>query len=122
MGTNDLNMPMDPDHAPDRLSALLDQLILDGSDPVILVARIINYADHTTEYRIQQFNEAVPVIVDQRAKAGHKVMVVDMRSITTADLKDGLHPTDAGYQKMADLWVKVWKRAFLIYNNLLELS
>ncbi|KAL8637044.1 MAG: hypothetical protein Q9228_005642, partial [Teloschistes exilis] len=106
VGTNDLNMPMDPDHAPDRLSALLDQLISDGSDPVILVAQLINCADRATESRIQKFNEAVPGIVDQRAKAGHKVMVVDMRSITTADLKDGLHPTDAGYQKMADARVK----------------
>ncbi|KAI4198895.1 MAG: hypothetical protein LQ350_004960 [Teloschistes chrysophthalmus] len=106
VGTNDLNQPMDPDHAPDRLSALLDLLISEGSDPVILVAQIINCANQATEDRIQKFNEAVPGIVDQRAKAGHKVMVVDMRSITSADLKDGLHPTDAGYQKMADLWVK----------------
>ncbi|KAL8635487.1 MAG: hypothetical protein Q9228_007023, partial [Teloschistes exilis] len=103
VGTNDLNIPMDPDHAPDRLSALLDQLISDGSDPVILVAQIINCANQATEARIQKFNEAVLGIVDQRAKAGHNVMVIDMRSITTADLKDGLHPTDAGYQEMADL-------------------
>lgn len=102
---------MDPDHATDRLSALLDQLISDGSDPVILVAQIINAADQATESRIQTFNQAVPGIVDRCAKAGHKVMVVDMRSITAADLKDGLHPTDAGYQKMADLWFKAIQQA-----------
>ncbi|KAL9627089.1 MAG: hypothetical protein Q9204_006817 [Flavoplaca sp. TL-2023a] len=33
-------------------------------------------------------------------------VVSDIRSITVADLKDGLHPNDAGYQKMADIWLK----------------
>ncbi|KAL9586439.1 MAG: hypothetical protein Q9212_000903 [Teloschistes hypoglaucus] len=106
VGTNDMNQPLDPDHAPERLSALLDQLISDASDPVILVAQIINCANQATEDRIQKYNEAVPGIVDQHARAGHKVMVVDMRLITSADLKDGLHPNDAGYQKMADVWFK----------------
>lgn len=88
------------------MGALIDQLIADGPDAVILVAQIINAANANTESLIQSFNNAVPRIVSQRANKGHKVMVVDMRGITTADLKDGLHPTDAGYQKMADVWFR----------------
>lgn len=105
-GTNDLNESpaIDPPHAPDRLGGLIDQLIGDAPDAAILVAQIIHAHEPRTETLINPYNDAIPGVVDQRVKNGHKVMVVDMRSITEADLKDGLHPNDAGYQKMADLW------------------
>ncbi|KAL8942644.1 MAG: hypothetical protein Q9216_001557 [Gyalolechia sp. 2 TL-2023] len=106
-GTNDLNSapPIDPDHAPDRLGALIDQLADISPEPVILVAQIINAKNAQTESLIQKYNEAIPRVVAQRAKT-HKVAVVDMRSVQAADLADGLHPTDGGYRKMADLWFK----------------
>ncbi|KAL8949205.1 MAG: hypothetical protein Q9222_004668 [Ikaeria aurantiellina] len=112
-GTNDLNMspPLDPDHAPDRLGAMIDQLIATGPDAAILVAQIINNANAQTEALVQKYNNAIPGVVSQRANAGHKVMVVDMQSVTAADLKDGLHPTDAGYQKMADIWFQAIQQA-----------
>ena len=34
-----------------------------------------------------------------------------MQSISASDLVDGLHPTDAGYRKMADLWLDAIKAA-----------
>ncbi|KAL8735840.1 MAG: hypothetical protein Q9181_002669 [Wetmoreana brouardii] len=112
-GTNDLNSspPVDPDHAPDRLGALIDQLIANGPDAVILVAQIIHSADANAEARFKKYNEAIPGLVEKRVKASHKVMVVDMRSVTVGDLKDGLHPNDAGYQKMANLWFKAIQQA-----------
>ncbi|KAI4262170.1 MAG: hypothetical protein L6R42_002647 [Xanthoria sp. 1 TBL-2021] len=107
-GTNDLNEspPVDPSQAPDRLGALIDQIIADSPDAIILVAQIINAANPATESLVQAYNNAVPGEVKRRADSGHKIMVSDFRSITAADLKDGIHPTDAGYQKMADIWFK----------------
>ena len=107
-GTNDCNEspPVDPSHAPDRLGSLIDQLLRDAPDAVVLVAQIIHAESQTTDKLIKSFNNAIPGVVDQRVKQGHNVMVVDMRSITAADLIDGLHPSDAGYNKMADLWFK----------------
>lgn len=107
-GTNDLNEspPIDPSQAPDRLGALIDQIIADSPDAIVLVAQIINAANPATESLIQVYNNAVPGEVKRRADSGHKIMVSDFRSITAADLKDGIHPTDAGYQKMADIWFK----------------
>lgn len=77
-GTNDLNLspPIDPDHAPERLGALIDQLVADGPDAVILVAQIINAANAQTESLIQKYNDAIPGVVAQRAK-NHKVAVVE---------------------------------------------
>ncbi|KAL8897458.1 MAG: hypothetical protein Q9192_002561 [Flavoplaca navasiana] len=107
-GTNDLNAspPDDPSHAPDRLGSLIDQIVADTPDAVVLVAQIIQAADAATKSRIQAYNNAIPNAVNRRAISGHKVTVSDFRSITVADLKDGLHPNDAGYQKMADIWLK----------------
>ena len=90
--------------APDRLGSLIDQCIKGSPNAAILVAQIINSGNAATESRIETFNNAIPGVVTQRADAGHHVMVVDMRSITTNYLKDDLHPNDAGYKKMADLW------------------
>jgi hypothetical protein len=66
------------------------------------VAQIIPHADPVKEARIQTFNAAIPGIVASR---GSKVHLVDMHSaLTTADLADGVHPSAAGYDKMADVW------------------
>lgn len=108
-GTNDLNGVdvKDPyDAAPERLGTLIDEIVDACPDAAVLVAKIINAANSTTESRIQTFNAQVPVVVAQRADKGEKVMAVDMTSIGVNDLKDGLHPTDEGYRRMGDIWFK----------------
>ena len=112
-GTNDLNPtpPIDPDHAPDRLGALIDQLIKYGADgTVILVAQIISARDQPDAQRtnalVQKYNDAIPGVVAQRA-SNHNVAVVDFRnSLQYSDYADTLHPNDNGYRKMADIWFK----------------
>lgn len=108
-GTNDLNQgpPVDPDHAPDRLGKLIDNLISFGTkDSLILVAQIIGASNGQTQSLIQKYNEAIPAVVEKRA-ATHKVAVVDFRNaLQPSDYADGLHPNDAGYKKMADVWFK----------------
>jgi cellulase/cellobiase CelA1 len=43
--------------------------------------------------------------VQAKVNAGKHVHLVDMHSaVTTADLTDGIHPTAAGYDKMAATW------------------
>lgn len=102
-GTNDLDRggkEKDPiPGAPDRLGQLIDKCVSSNPDAAILVAQIINAEDGLTESNIQTFNKAIPGLVKQRADQGHHVSVVDMTSITTGDLSDGLHPSDAGYRK-----------------------
>lgn len=102
-GTNDVsrgdNTPDPVSGAPDRLGQLIDKCVSRNQDAAIIVAQIINAKDGATESKIQAFNKAVPGVVKQRADDGHHVMVVDMSSITTSDLADDLHPSDAGYRK-----------------------
>ena len=106
-GTNDLNDDPPPEpyaSAPTRLGALVDQIIDACPDAAVLVAQIINAANSSTESRILTFNAQIPDLVAERVDAGHHVMAVNFSSITTSLLKDGLHPTDAGYSMMGDIW------------------
>ncbi|KAL3470226.1 hypothetical protein BJX99DRAFT_264439 [Aspergillus californicus] len=103
-GTNDMNNPTDPDTAPDRLGALIDKIITTCPDAAILVAKIIPAANADTMARITTYNSQIPDIVAARADKGKQVMIVDMTVLTTAELNDGLHPTDAGYKHMGDIW------------------
>jgi lysophospholipase L1-like esterase len=113
-GTNDLNNSPATDPystAPERLGALIDKIHTACPDATILVAQIINAASAATESRIKTFNAAIPDLVANRTQAGQHIAVVDMQSIGTADLVDGLHPTDAGYSKMGDIWFQAIKDA-----------
>ncbi|KAL9600416.1 MAG: hypothetical protein Q9219_003169 [cf. Caloplaca sp. 3 TL-2023] len=109
-GTNDLNMnpAIDPDHAPDRLGALIDKILSFGADgTLVLVAQIINAQNAQTQSLIDKYNAAIPGVVAQRVASNHRVAVVDFRNrLQPSDYFDGLHPNDGGYRKMGDVWFK----------------
>lgn len=114
-GTNDLH-PRDPaephDGATDRLSSLIDTVISTCPDATILVAQIIHDGDGEADSRIQTFNAKVPGVVSAQIAKGHKnIAAVDMGSVTSNYLIDGLHPTNGGYQKMGDLWFSAIQKA-----------
>lgn len=106
-GTNDMQKspPDDPyDTAPERLGALIDEILCTCPDAVVMVAQIIQSSNSDIEARIRTYNAAIPSIVAGRAAEGFKVKTVDMSSIGGSDLFDSLHPNDGGYVKMATLW------------------
>ncbi|KAL8758639.1 MAG: hypothetical protein Q9199_001317, partial [Rusavskia elegans] len=97
--------PIDPDHAPDRLGRMIDNLISFGNnDSVIFVAQIIGVANGQTQSLIQKYNDAISGVVAKRSSK-HHVVVVDFRGkLQPSDYADGLHPNDIGYRKMAHIW------------------
>lgn len=107
-GTNDINNNDNTGTAPNRLGALLDQIISTCPDAVVVLAKITPIADGAAESRARTFNSAIDTVAQSRINAGHKVVVVDMQNsrngLTAGDLTDGLHPTNAGYAKMANVW------------------
>lgn len=107
VGTNDFDLarPRETiEGAPDRLRGLIDELLFIYPDATILVAQLVHAADAIYDRRIQLFNNEVPKVFAKRAKADHRVMASDMRSITQTYLVDGIHPTDTGYKKTAAIW------------------
>ncbi|WP_250004962.1 GDSL-type esterase/lipase family protein [Actinoplanes sp. M2I2] len=101
-GTNDMARNIDPAGAPSRLAALVDQVQRDAPDAVVVVATLVPMADSAGQARTAAFNQSVRALVRQRESEGRRIGLVDLGSVTTADLADGLHPNDRGYDKMGD--------------------
>lgn len=104
IGTNDLGQNYQVSTAPARLASLIDQIIADDPTVTVLVAQLIPNSTASVESDIVAYNTQIPAIVQARVNAGKHVSMVSMSALTTADLSDGLHPNDGGYQKMANAW------------------
>ena len=103
-GTNDIAWAGNKPTAPDRLGSLIDKLVTEAPNAVLLVATLTPLAKGSKDVDI--YNSAIPKVVSARAEKGKKVAVVSMAAVQTNDLKDGVHPNDAGYTKMADAWFR----------------
>ncbi|MFG2044699.1 AbfB domain-containing protein [Dactylosporangium sp. NPDC048998] len=102
LGTNDVVQNYDLAGAPARLSALIDHVRAAAPAADVFVASIIPLSDPAREANANAFNATIPGIV---AGKGARVHFVDMHAaLGTGDLADGVHPTRAGYDKMAARW------------------
>lgn len=107
-GTNDLNRgnpSSEPNSdAPNRLGALLDDVLKAVPQAVVIVAKIIPSKNSGLNSAIQAFNNALPAMVATRTSKGSNVSIVDMNVLTSSELSDNLHPNVAGYSRMGDIW------------------
>lgn len=99
-----------------RLGSLVDQITTDSPNAQLLVASIPPvHPDEVSANRVQlteDFNRAIPGIVNSKIAQGKHVTFVDMRSLSINDLTsstapekdDGLHPNAQGYSKIAGFW------------------
>ncbi|KAL5341746.1 hypothetical protein BJX70DRAFT_395479 [Aspergillus crustosus] len=104
-GTNDMKDAIDLPNAPNRLADLMDLIWAHSEDAVILVCQIIPSTTSAIQGRVEDFNNALPALVDEYTGKGKTVALVAMnKALTTADLADNLHPKDEGYVKMANAY------------------
>jgi lysophospholipase L1-like esterase len=110
-GTNDMNSnPLvsregnDPAKAAQRLGDLVDHVLEACPDAVIIVAVIIGSCDEEQGPRIEEFQDLIPDVVEQRSAAGHHVLVADFASFPMDGLRDCIHPTNDGYRSLGDYW------------------
>jgi len=111
IGTNDVNRDIDVANAPRRLGTLLDRLINDAPNALVVVAKITPTPDDGANAIVQTYNTAITGIVQSRVGNGKHVTMVDMYAAFTAQanyktalMNDFLHPNDAGYVVMGDVW------------------
>lgn len=105
IGTNDILQGYDVATAPERLSALIDQITANAPTSTLVVASIPPLSDPILNAQAQQYNASIPAIVDAKRNEGKNVLFVDANAVlTTADLADGVHLTKSGYDKVADVW------------------
>jgi lysophospholipase L1-like esterase len=111
IGTNDMGTNNDVANAPARLAKLIDTIISTSPNALLVVAQITPTGDDTLNGLIQTYNAAMPALIKTRAESGKHIILVDMYSAFTADanyrndyMNGSLHPNDAGYNVMGDIW------------------
>jgi lysophospholipase L1-like esterase len=111
IGTNDLNGNVNVSQAPTRLGNLIDAMFTRRADMLVVVAQIVPGRQDSLNNRVMTYNAAIPNIVSTRAAAGRHIVMVDMYGAFTRDanykqtlLTDDLHPSAAGYARMAEVW------------------
>ncbi len=114
IGTNDINGNMDLPNAPRRLGELLDSIFDIDPDVLVVLAQIVPTQSDGTNQRVQEYNSAMPALVEERVAMGRNIILLDMYEAFTRDasykntlLGDNLHPNDAGYVRMAETWYEV---------------
>ena len=114
-GANDIIQGYSVDVAQARMNTLLDHLFAGRPDAKVLLSTLPwvpqpNFYNYDLA-KIQDFNSRLPGIVSTRAGLGHSITLVNMYTqsgLVAGDYgSDGVHPIDAGYDKMADVWYGV---------------
>lgn len=114
IGTNDISASFDPPTAPARLGTLLDRMTAAAPNTLIVVAQITpTTANDAGNAKYQAYNAGIKSVVEARMAAGKRLALVDMFGAFYANpnyrtelMADGLHPKDAGYAVMADVWYR----------------
>ncbi|WP_405487462.1 GDSL-type esterase/lipase family protein [Streptomyces sp. NBC_00096] len=104
-GTNDLNQNHDVAAAPARLGSLIGQVLDDVPEATVLVADLVPATKPGLQPLIDAYNAQLPSVVSGFRDRGKHVALLDMSTVTTADLAQPAHPNDAGYRKMADVFL-----------------
>ena len=120
IGTNDILSNYELDSAGARLELLVDAILTylpeDGllyvSTIPYMDADVTNYTDAFTveemDAAVDAYNADVRAVVAKKAAEGKPVVQADINSVLTKDdLGDGVHPSEDGYQKMAEYWFGV---------------
>jgi len=109
IGTNDINQTHsycgDVSTAPARLQALINSIFNLLPNVQLMVGSIPPFLGH--EVAVANYNASIKSTVNQFASQGKSVTFVDVNSALTENdlaIGDPIHPSDEGYQKIADKW------------------
>ncbi len=103
IGTNDVLLGQTAAQSEARYSTLLDTMLAARPTVKIMVGSITPLTGFETQ--VAQFNAFLPTLVTAKQGLGGDVHHVDLgANFTNADLLDGIHPTLAGHEKIADAW------------------
>jgi hypothetical protein len=116
-GTNDLWSGADATSILSAYSAILSKLRSRNANVKLYVAKVIPlHPDAQKDYNAlaTALNNAIPGWATQNALGNSPISVVDQFTgfDATADTSDGVHPTPAGSEKMAQKWFDAIKTLF----------
>ena len=110
IGTNNLYQGMPP-NAPQALAGLIDQITEAEPEALVVVAQITPLGGFFPNNGVDEYNAAIPGIVQERVDAGKHVLLVNQFEPIAANpnfvqqlVPDNIHPNEAGYALMGDTW------------------
>jgi len=106
-GTNDTLQDYDLDNAPARLGSLIDKILAARPGVTLIVGTLQPSGNASDNAQVDEFNEAAKNVIAQKIAAGADGLhLADLNAaLTVEDLtKDGIHPDDGGYSKIAQVW------------------
>jgi len=109
-GSNDCLQGYKLEEASRRMDNLLESLWLASPDSTVVIGSLLVNKDKRVDGVIRDFNQQLEKLVRTKRWEGRKVVFVDMHGgdgPLVEDLgEDGTHPNDAGYAKMAKIWLQ----------------
>jgi lysophospholipase L1-like esterase len=113
IGTNDITSHQPPSEIVAEVATILDEIDRYHNEVMVLVAQIINLVEEEGSelYRANtsQLNLLLADMIQSRINDGDKLSLVNLESSLdyspgSPDFYDMRHPSEVGYQKMADTW------------------
>lgn len=106
IGTNDFGQNFNRATAIDRLDALIVKIATLRPYAHIVVTNLMERGEPQNTQIQNEFNLYVQDRVNAHFLLGRRVTFLDMRAaVPLADMPDNLHPSQTGYNKMADAWL-----------------
>jgi GDSL-like Lipase/Acylhydrolase family len=104
-GTNDIYAHTPVPVMADALEALLDRIEHTAPSALIVVAEILPLTDPALCDTARSYNaELTRRVLIRQARGEHLTIADQFNDFPVALLSDGVHPTRAGYERMADVW------------------
>lgn len=105
IGINDIASGVSATTVRNRMDTLLGHIVAGRPNTALIVASLTPHATPAIESVVQEYNAMLPGVVAKYAANGTKAYFLDMHSkLTLADISDGVHPNQAGYDKMGNAW------------------
>ena len=116
-GTNDALQNRDVANAGARMTSMINDIFKQSPQATVVLSSLIPNRNPDAQARAVQINSQYDNVVNTLRGQGRQIVFADMQSAagpTIADITDdGTHPTDAGYVKMANVWMDAIVQATL---------
>lgn len=105
IGINDIGQGANATTVRDRMDSLINHIVTGRPNAALIVASLTPTTNPALESVAQEYNAMLPDLVAKYAAGGTKAYFLDMHSkLTLSDISDGVHPNQAGYEKMGNAW------------------
>ncbi|KAI0543410.1 carbohydrate esterase family 3 protein [Xylaria curta] len=93
-----------------RLCELLETLWRASPGSTVVLSSLLVNRDEAIDLRVRAFNKQAEEMAEIKASEGKRIVFVDMHGDDGPSVEDlvddGTHPNDAGYTKMANIWLQ----------------